>query len=147
MASKATPNTVTAEVKEFATKAESKAKQAYAKGSAAVSEAVEFSKGNADALVTSGKIVATGLQGLGKTAVAEGKTAMAAAKADFIALKAVATPTALIALQSKIASRNLETAFALGAKNSQTLIKLFDQAFAPLTARADLAVSKFKKAA
>jgi hypothetical protein len=147
MASKAAPKTVTAEVKEFAAKAESKAKLAYAKGSAVVSEAATFTKGNADALVASGKILATGLEGLGKETVAEGKTAIATVKADVTALKAVKSPTALVELQSKIVSRNFDKAFALGAKNSKSLFKLFDQAFAPLTARADLAVSKFKKAA
>ncbi len=147
MATKATEKTVTAEVKEFAAKAESKAKLAYAKTGAVLNDVATFTKGNADALVASGKIVASGLQGLGKTTVAEGKTAMATAKADVAALKAIKSPTDLVALQSKIVRRNVDTAFTLGAKNTKTLFKMFDEAFAPLTARADLAVSKFKKAA
>jgi hypothetical protein len=151
MATKSKPataaETVTAEVKEFAAKAETTAKQAYAKTGVVLNEVATFTKGNADALLASGKIVATGLQDLSKTTVAEGKTAIATVKADVAALKTIKTPTDLVSLPSKIVRRNLDTAFTLGAKNTKTLFKLFDEAFAPLTARADLAVSKFKKAA
>jgi hypothetical protein len=151
MATKSKPataaETVTAEVKEFAAKAETTAKQAYAKSSAVLNDVATFTKGNADALLASGKIVAAGLQDLSKTAVAEGKVVVADVKADFKELTAVKSPTELVSLQSKIVRRNLDTAFTLGAKNTKTLFKLFDEAFAPLTARADMAMSKFKKAA
>jgi hypothetical protein len=146
MASKK-PTDFTAEVKEFAVDAEIKAKQAFAKGKASLNDVADFTKGNVAALTQSGKILAAGAKEFGKSTVAEGKTAFATVKADVKELASVKTPTALVGVQSKIVGRNVEKAFAIGAKNSKTLIKLFDQALAPLAARADLAVSKIKKAA
>ena len=137
----------TATIKSAAADVQAKAKLALAKGSEVLGEAKTFTKGNVEALKASGKILGTGLQDLGKTYVAEGKSAYATVTGDVKELKAVKTPAQFVRLQTSILRRNLDHAFDLGGKNSETMIKLAGEAFAPISARAGLAVAKVKKAA
>ena len=137
----------TATIKSAAADVQAKAKLALAKGSEVLVEAKTFTKGNVEALKASGKILGTGLQDLGKTYVAEGKSAYATVTGDVKELKAVKTPTQFVRLQTSILRRNLDHAFDLGGKNSETMIKLAGEVFAPISARASLAVAKVKKAA
>ena len=146
MATKKTPD-FTEGLKDFAADAQKQAKTVYAKGSALIAEAGEFTKGNVEALVESGKIVATGAQTLGKAYVAETKNAVEVAKADVKALAAVRSPVDFFKLQGEILSRNAKTAFALGTKNSENLAKLAGDAFAPISGRVSLAIEKIKQAA
>lgn len=137
----------TAIIKSAGADVQAKAKLALAKGSEVLGEVSEFTKGNVEALKTSGTILGTGLQDLGKTYVAEGKSAYATVTGDVKELKAVKTPTDFVRLQTSILRRNLDHAFNFGGKNSETMIKLAGEAFAPISARANLAVAKVKKAA
>ena len=137
----------TATLKSATSDATAKAKLALAKTSEVLGDAGSFAKGNVDALVASGKIIGAGLQDLGKTYVAEGKSAYATVAADVKDIKAVKSPVELIRLQTSIARRNIDHAFDLGGKNSEAMIKLASQAFAPISARASLAKAKVMKAA
>lgn len=134
-------------LKQFVAEAKVKAQAAYAKGGAALSEAGEFTKGNVEALIQSGKILSTGVQDLGKTYVAEARTAIETTKADVKALAAVKTPTDFFKLQGDILRRNFDDALALGSKNTKTVFKLANDSFAPISGRVSLAVSKVRKAA
>jgi len=127
--------------------AQAKAKEGYAKGSELVSEAVEFTKGNVEAVVESGKILAEGTKKLGETYVAEAKGAYETVNADLKSMSAVKSPVELVKLQGEIATRNFEQAIALTKKNSEAWMKLATEAFAPLQGRFTLAVEKVKKAA
>ena len=146
MATKKTPD-FTEGLKDFAADAQKQAKTVYAKGSALLAEAGAFTKGNVEALVELGKIVAAGAQTLGKAYVAETKTAVEVAKADVKAFAAVRSPIDFFKLQGAILSRNTKTAFALGTKNSENLAKLAGDAFAPISGRVSLAIEKIKQAA
>ena len=137
----------TATIKTAAAEVQAKAKLALAKGSEVLAEAKTFTIGNVDAIKTSGKILGTGLQDLGKTYVAEGKSAYATVTGDVKELKTVKTPTDFVRLQTSILRRNFDHAFDFGGKNSEAVIKLATEAFAPISARASLAVAKVKKAA
>ena len=137
----------TATVKTVAADVQAKAKLALAKGSEVLGEAGTFTKGNVEALVTSGKILGTGLQGLGKTYAAEGKSAYETVTADVKELAAVKSPVDFVRLQTSILRRNFDHAFDFGGKNSEAVLKLAGEAFAPIAARASLAVAKVKKAA
>ena len=142
-----TTKDATATIKTAAAEVQAKAKLALAKGSEVLGEVGEFTKGNVEALKTSGKILGTGLQDLGKTCVAEGKSAYATVTGDVKELKAVKTPTDFVRLQTSILRRNFDHAFDFGGKNSEAMIKLAGEAFAPISARASLAIEKVKKAA
>ena len=137
----------TAAVKEALADAQAKAKEMFTKSSALLNEAGEFTKGNAEALVASGKILANGLKDITTANVAEGKAAVETLTADVKSLTAVKSPADFVKLQGDIARRNLDQAIALGTKNTEALTKLATEMFAPISGRFKLAVEKVKKAA
>ncbi len=144
----------TMETTEFTTKLKSavgeaqiKAKEAFGKGAATFGEYSEFSKGNLDAVVASGKILATGMQSLGTTLVADGKTAFETLTAEVKELAAVKSPTDFFKLQAAFMRRNFETVVSNTSKNSEAVVKLANEVAAPISARVSLAVAKVKKAA
>lgn len=126
---------------------QSRAQAAYEKGSEALTEATEFAKGNVEALVESGKILAGGAQDLGKTYVEEAKSAYETMTADLKELAAVKSPTELFQLQGKIARRNFDALVATGSKNTEAMIKLASEAFAPISGRMNIAAEKLTQAA
>jgi hypothetical protein len=137
----------TAKLKSVTADVQTKAKAAYATGSELAAEAGDFTKGNVDALVASGKILGAGMQDLGKGYVAEGKASLETLKADVKELTTVKSPVEFVRVQTAILRRNLDHAFELGGKNSEAALKLASEAIAPLSERANLAIAKFKKAA
>ncbi|MBS0481295.1 MAG: phasin family protein [Proteobacteria bacterium] len=144
---KTTTEDFTAKVKEAVTDAQDRAKVAFEKGQALFGEAGEFTKGNVEALVESGKILAAGLQEMGKDYVAEGKVALETAQADIKDLAAVKSPADFFKLQGEILRRNFDAAVATGSKRSEAVLKLANDAFAPISTRVSVAVEKVKKAA
>jgi phasin family protein len=144
---KTTTEDFTAKLQDVAADAQGRAKAVFEKGQALFGEAGEFTKGNVEALVESGKILAAGLQDMGKDYVAEGKTALEVVQADIKQLAAVKSPTDFFKLQGEILRRNFDAAVATGSKNSEKVVKLAGDAFAPLSTRVSLAVEKVKQAA
>ncbi|MBO9519603.1 MAG: phasin family protein [Porphyrobacter sp.] len=126
---------------------QTRAQAAYDKSGEAVAELTEFTKGNVEAIVESSKIFATGAQTLGKTYVEEAKSAYETATADVKELAAVKSPTELFQLQSKILRRNFEAFVATGSKNTEAVLKLSKETFAPLSGRVNLAAEKLAKVA
>ncbi|MCL6250855.1 phasin family protein [Altererythrobacter sp. KTW20L] len=126
---------------------QSKAQAAYEKGTGMVSEMTDLAKGNVEALVESGKIVATGLQDMGKTYADEAKSAYETISADLKEMASVKSPTELFQLQGKIMRRNFDMLVATGTKGSEGAMKLANEAIAPISARVNLAVEKLSKAA
>ena len=146
MATKKTKNFTTG-IKTFAADAQTKAKGVIAKANVALAEVNVLTKGNVDALVASGKVLATGVKGLGVGYVAEGKTAISVVKADAKKFAAVKSPADVVVLQSELLKRNVDSALAFGAKNTAALFKLAGEVFAPVAARTGEVAGKFKKAA
>lgn len=128
-------------------KAQTVAKDVYAKGSAAASEAGTFAKGNVEAAVESGKILAEGVKDIGADYVAEGKKAFEVMTADVKKFAAAKSPTEFFALQSEVLRRNLDSLVAFGTKNGEATAKLAGEAFAPISARFTAALDKVSKAA
>ena len=144
----------TMETTEFTTKlksavgeAQTKAKEAFDKGAATFSEYSDFSKGNLEAVVASGKILASGVQSLGTTFIADSKTAFEILTAEVKELAAAKSPTDFFKLQVALARRNFDGAVAYGSKNSEAVLKLANEVAAPISARINLAVEKVKQAA
>lgn len=127
--------------------AQSKAKAAYDKGTELAAEATEFTKGNVEALVESGKIYAAGVQDLSKSYVEEAKSAFETFTADMKEFAAVKSPAELFQLQAKLARRNFDAMVAYGSKNTDAAIKLASETFAPISGRVSLAAEKLGKAA
>ncbi len=134
-------------IQKIVSESQDKVKQAYAKSASVFGEYGEFAKGNVEAVVESGKIFATGLQDMGKGMIAETKTAFETISADVKKLSSVKSPTDFVKVQGDIVRRNLDHAVALTSKNSEAMLKLATDAFAPISGRVSLAVTKIKKAA
>lgn len=137
----------TTKIKGAVTEAQTKAKEAFDKGAATFAEYNEFSKGNVEAVVASGKILATGLQSLGKTFVDDGKSAFETLTTEVKELAAVKSPVDFFKLQVEFLRRNFDIAVANTSKNSEAVLKLASEAAAPISGRVNLAVEKIKKAA
>lgn len=137
----------TAKLTEAASEAQDRAKAAFEKGSALFAEAGEFSKGNVEAIVESGKILASGLQDLGKGYVTEGKSAFETMTADAKELAAIKSPADFFKLQGEIMRRNFDAVVATGSKHSEALVKLANESIAPLSTRVSVAIEKVKQAA
>jgi phasin family protein len=127
--------------------AQAKAKAAFDKSAEFAAEATEFAKGNVEALVESGKVYAAGVQDLSKGYVEEARSAFETLTADVKEFAAVKTPLELFQLQSKLARRNFDALVAYGSKNTDAVIKLASESFAPISGRISLAAEKISKAA
>ncbi len=145
----ATANTTdfTATVKQTAAEAQTRAKAAYDRLQAYTGEMTEFTKGNVEALVESGKILGAGVQDIARSEVEAAKGAFETLTADLKAMAAVKSPTELFKLQGEIARRNFDALVARTSKNAEVGMKLAGDAFAPLSTRMSLAAERFSKAA
>lgn len=141
------PMDVTASIKDTVNGAQEKAKEAFAKTTAAANEATEFAKGNVEAFVESGKILASGLQELGTKFVADSKTAFETATTDVKAMTAVKSPTEFFKLQTDLLRRNFDTALSYSTKTGEAMVKLSGDVIKPISGRVSLALDKVKAAA
>ena len=137
----------TQSVKEAAADAQTRAKAAYDKLQAYTGEMTEFSKGNVEAIVESGRILGAGMQDMARGEFEAAKGAFETVTADLKAMAAVKSPTELFKLQGEIARRNFDAAVARYSKNAEVSMKLANDAFAPISNRMSLATEKFTKAA
>jgi phasin family protein len=132
----------TTKIKGAVTEAQVKAKEAFDKGAATFGEYNEFTKGNLEAVAASGKILAAGVQSLGKTFVEDGKSAFETLTAEVKELAAVKSPADFFKLQAEFLRRNVYIAVANTSKNSDAVVKLAKDVAKPISARIDLAVEK-----
>ena len=137
----------TAKMKETAAEMQTRAKAAYDKGTEMTADVTAFHKGNFDAMVASGKVLAAGMQDMGRTVVEDAKSAAATVTADVKKMAAIKSPTELFQLQGEIARRNLDTLVARTSKNTEVMMKLANDMFAPLSSRASVAMERLKQAA
>lgn len=144
---KTTAADYTAQVKEGLATAQERAKAAYDKGAELAADMGEFSKGNLEAVVESGKILATGVQAIAKTQFEDAKAAVEVMTADVKEMTSVKSPTDFVQLQGKIASRNFDAAVAQLSKTTEAWVKLANDSFAPISSRAAVAMEKVRKAA
>ena len=134
-------------ITDAAATAQTQAKTAFAKGTELTSDVTEFHKENLEAVVASGKVLAAGMQDMGREAMADTKTAAETMTADVKKMVAVKSPTELFQLQGEIARRNLDTGIAQTSKNFEAMMKLAGDVFAPISSRASVAAEKIRKAA
>lgn len=127
--------------------AQEKAKAAFEKGTASFGEVNEFAKGNVEAMVESGKILTAGLQELGTSLATETRTAFESMSAEVKEFAAAKTPADLFKLQGEFVRRSFDSAVAHGSKNSEAMLKLMSEAFAPISGRINLAVEKARQTA
>ena len=138
---------LTAKMKETAAEMQTRAKAAYDKGTEMTADVTAFHKGNFDAMIESSKVLAAGMQDMGRTVVEDAKAAAETVTADVKKMAAIKSPTELLQLQGEIARRNLDTMVSKTSKNAEVMMKLVTDMFAPLSSRASVAMERLKKAA
>jgi len=146
-AKKAQNTDFTKTAKEALADVQTRAKTVFAKTGELASEVTEFNKGNVEAVVESGKIFFAGMQDMGRQQVAATKSVVKTVQGDFKKVAAVKSPTELVQLQGELARRNFDAAVSFGSKNTEALVKLYNDAFAPPSSRMSVAAEKLKKAA
>jgi phasin family protein len=124
-----------------------KAKAAIAKSQAALGDMSTFTKGNMEAVVESSKILATGLQEMGKSYAAETKSVVETMTAEIKDLASVKSPAEFFEKQTALLRKQFDAAMATSSKNSEAMLKLASEAFQPISNRVSLAVEKIKQAA
>ncbi|GIX19337.1 phasin family protein [Erythrobacter cryptus] len=138
---------IAASAKEMLADVQARAKTAFAKTGELAAEATEFTKANVEAVVESGKIFVTGAQELLKDNIETGKTVIETVTEDAKKVAAVKSPTELFQLQGELARRNFDALVAYGSKRTEAWLKLYNDAFAPISNRVSVATEKFTKAA
>ena len=138
---------ITATAKDVIADVQTRAKTAYAQTTVLATEATEFTKANVEAVVESGKIFIAGAQELLKDNVETGKTVIETVTEDAKKVAAVKSPTELMQLQGEIARRNFDALVSYGSKRTEAWVKLYNEAFAPISNRVSVAAEKIKKAA
>jgi len=129
------------------TRAKTTATTAYAKSTVLANEATEFAKTNVEAVVESGKIFFAGAQDLLKDNVETGKTVIETVTEDAKKMAAVKSPTELMQLQGELVRRNFDAVVSYGSKRTEAWVKLYNEAFAPISNRVSVVAEKIKKAA
>ena len=122
-------------------------KTAYTKSGEFAGEMSEFNKANVDAVVESGKIFFAGAQELVKDNVETGKTVVETVTEDAKKMAAIKSPTELMQLQGELARRNFDAVVSYGSQRTEAWVKLYNDAFAPISNRVSVAAEKFTKAA
>ncbi len=138
---------ITATAKEVIADVQTRAKTAYAKTTELAGEATEFGKANVEAVVESGKIFFAGAQDIVRSDIETGKTVLETVTEDAKKVAAVKSPTELMQLQGEIARRNFDALVSFGSKRTEAWVKLYNDAFAPISNRVSVAAEKISKAA
>jgi phasin family protein len=126
---------------------QSKMKEGMEKVMKTAEEFVAFSQGNMEAMMKSSQIWASGIQDLTKHMAAAAQASVDQSMSAFKALSGVKSLKDAFELQSSFARSALEKSLAESGKLTDASFKLTEQALAPLTARVNVAVEKFAKAA
>ncbi len=137
----------TATAKEMAADVQERVKTAAAKGGEFASEVNDFNKANVEAVVESGKILFAGVQDMGREQVETGKTVVETVTEDVKKMAGVKSPTELMQMQGELARRNFDAVVSYGSKRTEAWVKLYNDAFAPISNRVSVAAEKISKAA
>lgn len=124
-----------------------KMKEGMEKAMKTAEEMVTFGQGNIEAFTKSSQIWASGVQDLSKQVAATAQASLEETMNLFKSLGTVKSLKEAIDLQSSLTRSSLEKAMAESGKLTDASLKLTEQAFAPITARVNLAVEKFSKTA
>ena len=126
---------------------QAKMKEGMEKVMKTAEELVAFSQGNMEAVMKSSQIWAAGMQDLTKHMAAAAQASVDQSMSAFKALSSVKSLKDAYELQSSFARSALEKSLAESGKLTDASFKLTEQALAPITARVNVAVEKFAKAA
>ncbi|AYJ88006.1 phasin family protein [Sphingomonas paeninsulae] len=133
-------------VQNFTADATARVKSVMEKGSKNVEELVEFSKGNLEAVVASGRVAAKGAEEIAKYATDYGRTSIEKANATAKQFAGLKSPTEFFQLQSELAKSSLDAFVGEASKFGENYMKLLGEIAQPIQSRYALAVEKVKTA-
>ena len=107
----------------------------------------DFAKGNLEAFVEAGKILASGLQELTTALVSDSRAGFESLGAEVKELATAQSPTDFLKIQSELVKKHFDEAVSTASKHSEALVKLANEAAQPISTRVSLAVEKVKNAA
>ncbi len=140
-------NIMEASIKNAADKAKTMFADANAKSTKAFEDMNEFSKGNIEAIVESGKIAAKGMEAMGQDAAEYSRKQFEGVTAALKSLSSVKSPTDFLKLQSDYARSAFDSLVAQTSKNTEAMLKLVGEVAQPISNRVAVAVEKVKIAA
>lgn len=120
---------------------------AVAKGKAYFADAGEFSKGNVEAMVESGKIAAKGLEKLGQDQAEFVRKSFEQSTAAFKSMAGVKSPTELMKLHSDYVRSSFDALVAQTSHQTEAMLKLAGEIAQPISNRFAVAAEKVKLAA
>jgi len=124
--------------------ASERAKAAMEKSAKFVEEFTDFTKGNVEAVMTSGRVAVQGAETLGQEFADYSKKHFEGATVAFKSFVAAKSPTELFQLQSDYAKSTFDNAVAQGSKLSESWLKLAGEIVQPLSSRVAVAAEKIK---
>jgi len=104
-----------------------------------------FSKENVDAVVEAGNIAAKGMEAINTEIMDFTKAAIADNMAAFSKLMGVKSPQEAVEMQTELAKTSFDTLVAKSSKIGEMGTKLANEAIAPVSARANVAMETFAK--
>ena len=134
-----------AQVVELVEKSQAQIQDGFRTTAKQAQEFMALGQGNIEAVVKSGQIWTAGLQDLAKQVASSLQASLDETVATAKALSSVKSPQEAVELQTKLASSAMEKVLADSSRIGEASLKLFQDALAPLTERATLAVEKVTK--
>lgn len=122
-------------------------KDAMEKSAKFFTEMSGFTKGNVEALVESGKVVASGLQTMAQDQAAFVRKQFEDATAAARTLATVKSPTEFVKLQGDFVRQQFDAMVAQGSRSTETMLKLAGEVVQPVANRVAETVEKMKQAA
>jgi phasin family protein len=120
------------------------AEQMFEKGTRINGELTTLAKDNAEAMLASAKIAATGLQGLAQQMAETSKLGLEQMTSAARQIAAVKSPTEFFQLQSELSKSAFDQFLNQSAKMSEATIKLASEAAQPLSTRYSVTQDKMK---
>lgn len=142
-----TINTVKEKGEKLVAELKGRTEDAMAKGKAYLTDAGDFTKGNMEALVESGKIAAKGFEKLGQDQAEFVRKSFEQSTAAFKSMAGVKSPTELMKLHSDYVRSSFDAMVAQTSHQTEAMLKLAGEIAQPISNRFAVAAEKVKLAA
>lgn len=123
-----------------------RAKDAFAKSNKLTEEAMAFNQSNIEAVVESTKIMASSLENLRDDSLSFARKSFEDGSAAFKSFGSVKSPAEFFQLYAENSRKAFDAAVAQGSKNTEFLIKMTNDSFAPLSNRMSVITAGLKSA-
>lgn len=120
---------------------------AMARGTQLFAEWGEFSKGNVEAVMESGRIAARGFEAMGQEVAAHAKRSYEGSIQAMRTLTAVKSPAEMLKMQGDLVRQSFDALVAVSSRNTEATLKLAGEIAQPIQNRIALAAEKVRAAA